>query len=41
MASGLTKIYEDVPSIVTYKEVASVMKTAATNCQGIVNVPTP
>lgn len=41
MASGLTKIYEDVPSIVTYKEVAAVLNTVAANCQGIANLPTP
>lgn len=41
MASGLTKLYEDVPSIVTYREVAAVLRTASANCQGIVAVNAP
>lgn len=38
MASGLTRIYEDVPSIVTYREVANVINHAQVECQGIVTV---
>lgn len=41
MASGLIKIYEDVPTIVTYKEVDAVLKEASADCGDVVSVQVP
>lgn len=41
MASGLLKIYEDVATIVTYKEVNSVLKEASADCGDVVSVQAP
>ncbi len=41
MASGLLRIYEDVATIVTYKEVNSVLKEASADCGDVVSVQAP
>lgn len=41
MASGLLTIYQDVPTVVTYKEVDAVLKQASNTCGDVINVQVP
>ncbi len=41
MANGLLKIYEDVATVVTYKEVDSVLKEASATCGDVITVTVP
>lgn len=41
MANGLLKIYQDVATVVTYKEVDAVLKEASATCGDVINVNVP
>lgn len=41
MANGLLKIYEDVATVVTYKEVDAVLKEASATCGDVITVTVP
>ena len=38
MATGLVKIYEDVPTVVTYREINGVIREATNQCSDVVSL---